>query len=1168
MKNLLHSLSHRIGGGYALMVLLLAITVVATLQQVGTVRSANEQLDQVRMPVVRASTELLNGANHSSAALRGWVFLQDSSFHGEYQLTWKDEIELPLRQLSELLPFSTDPTAPERLTTLKKAMDHLRGEQLAALNAPDRRTAMTMVVERSSPAVAEARGIIEALVDKQQELMRADMTSINEQVHRLNVLQWLILVLGSILAVILAAATTRSIVRPVNSAVLAADTIAHGDLETEHVVGGTRELDVLGTALRSMRDSLRARRDETARQAWLAEGQRRMDEVLRGEKDLSVLSSEMVTALAEYSGAHVATAYLMDDEREGLILQGTYALSRDAVPFFAHGEGLVGQVALHGKSRLLQHTDQGHLRIASSLVDTRNMHILIMPFLFEGQVLGVVELGRLTPYEEKELEFVNTAMSGVAVALNTAMNRTRIRELLEETQRQSEELQLQQEELQQTNEELEEQAQQLKVQQEELQVTNEELAEQTRTVARRNEALEKARLEVEQKAAQLEITSRYKSEFLANMSHELRTPLNSLLILSGHLARNKRGNLQPDQVECAQVIARSGNDLLNLINDILDLSKVEAGKMELRVTPLKHASLVEEIRSMFSHVARDKGLDFDVQVDSRTPDTILSDRQRVMQVVRNLVSNAIKFTNTGKVTVRFKRAASDEGWAIDVEDTGIGISPEQKDLIFEAFQQADGGTARKFGGTGLGLSISRELARLLGGHITLESRLTKGSTFTFTLPAMAPEPEVATAEKFPAPQGIISHIHTGHPSIADQRDSITADDQVLLIIEDDMNFARVLADQARQRGFKFIAAGSGEDGLILVRKYLPHAILLDMDLPGMDGHAVLREIKGDPHLRHIPVHILSVLERSMDPLHSGAVEYLTKPVDQEQLDSAFARLEDMVHRKMKNLLIVEDDEAQRLAIRTLIGNGDVKCLEAGSAAEGLAILRNQPVDCVVLDIGLPDVSGSQLLKLYKETLGAALPPIIVYTGRDLSEEENDELRLYAETIIVKGIRSEERLLDETALFLHRAVKDLPGGKQAIIMDLHDPEVIFKDLTVLVVDDDVRNIFALNKVLTAKGCTVLRAENGLVALQTLKEAPRVDLVLMDIMMPGMDGYTCMRTIRQERRWADLPIIALTAKAMKEDRRKCMDAGATDYISKPLDTERLFALMRIWVKRQRA
>ncbi|HLP21356.1 MAG TPA: response regulator, partial [Chitinophagales bacterium] len=713
------------------------------------------------------------------------------------------------------------------------------------------------------------------------------------------------------------------------------------------------------------------------------------------------------------------------------------------------------------------------------------------------------------------------------------------------------------------------QAQNLKQQQEELQITNEELEEQTQALEMKNKEVEAARADIELKTKQLELSSRYKSEFLANMSHELRTPLNSLLILSKDLSENKRKNLTEEQVESADIIYRSGHDLLVLINEVLDLSKIEAGKMTLHVENIAVQYLLDEINRNFRHQAERKGLLFKIVCDKDVPAYIKTDEQRLNQILKNLLSNAIKFTAAGNIGVKVSTHGANR-LAIEISDTGIGIPEEKQMAVFEAFQQADGGTSRKYGGTGLGLSISRELARLLHAEIKLDSKLNEGSTFTLIIPtdlstnAEAQEVQIKehrTNHKTPV---AINNEFINYPTIDDDRKSLQEDDKVVLIIEDDLKFAGILFKQAHNKGFKCIAAATGEDGLILAQKYCPHAIILDIDLPGIDGHMLLMELKSKPATRHIPVHIISAEERSLKPIKEGAVSYINKPVEKKQLEEAFNRIENFIDRKMKNLLIIEDDANSRKAMKTLIGNGDVKCVEAGSGEEALKLFTDNHIDCIVLDIGLPDMSGFDLIHRLNE-IKKDMPPIVVYTGRELSREENDELQKYAESIIIKGVKSEERLLDETALFLHRTISNLPETKQHMIASLYDRETVFQSKKVLLVDDDMRNVFALSKILKERGMQVVKAENGINALEMLEANQDVSIVLMDIMMPEMDGYEAMRRIRAKEQFTRLPIIALTAKAMKDDKQKCIDAGATDYISKPVDVERLLTLMRVWLSK---
>lgn len=945
--------------------------------------------------------------------------------------------------------------------------------------------------------------------------------------------------------------------------------VASGNLNLEIVPRSDK--DSLGNSLKRMTVSLRETIAENTKHNWLTGGQNALNEKMRGDQSTDELATAIITFLAEYVGASVGAAYLFDDRENKLLLAGKYAFKtgEKATAKYALGEGLIGQVAAERKPLLLSNVSQSELRIDSSFVHAAPKHLMVIPFMFEGEVAGVVEIGKLAPFTDTEMEFLNVAMESIAIAVNSAIARRKIQQLLEETQTQSEELQSQQEELRQMNEELEEQAQNLRQQQEELQMTNEELEEQTQALEAKNKEVEAARNDIEQKSKQLEVSSRYKSEFLANMSHELRTPLNSLLILSKDLAENKAKNLTDEQVESAEIINKSGKDLLILINEVLDLSKIEAGKMTLNVEEVSVKKFADDLYQTFKRQADDKGLQLEFSSDTELPEFISTDSQRLGQILKNLLSNALKFTSKGRISVAFKKVAG-EKMAISVTDTGIGIPHEKLMTIFEAFQQADGGTARKYGGTGLGLSISRELAKLMGGEINLQSKHGEGSTFTLTVPLNLVKD--VSLEETERPQRVkpmqvfsAGKEYLNYPALPDDREQIGKDDRVLLIVEDDLKFSAVLLRQAHKKGFKVLSASTGEDGLQLAAKFLPHAVILDIELPGISGLQTLAELKANPGTRHIPVHIMSVEERSLNPIKEGAVEYLTKPLTKEQLDDAFSRMENFIDRKMKNLLIVEDDENSRKAIRKLIGNGDVKCIDAGSGEEALKVLAESHIDCIVLDIGLPDMNGFELIQRLEKAQGVNLPPIIIYTGRELTRAENDELQKYAKSIIIKGVKSEERLLDETALFLHRTISNLPEPKQQAIVNLYDKEKIFHGKQILVVDDDMRNVFALSKILRDRGMEVLKADNGVNALDMLDKHPEVDMVLMDIMMPEMDGYEAMRRIRQQEKYMHLPVIALTAKAMKDDKAKCIEAGANDYTSKPVDIDRLLSLMRVWLSR---
>lgn len=905
---------------------------------------------------------------------------------------------------------------------------------------------------------------------------------------------------------------------------------------------------------------------ETANKNWLLSGNAELNDQTQGEKEVEDLTRDIIAQLATYLKASVGTIYIKHEDQ--LVFAAGYAYEPKDMPPLKFGQSLVGQAALEKKPIVLNQVPDDYIKINSGLGNSKPKHLLVYPFIFSGHVKGVIELGSVHEFSPLDLQFLNLVSENIGIAVNSSQSRTLLKELLEETQVQSEELQSQQEELRQVNEELEEQAQNLKQQQEELQMTNEELEEQTQMLEIKNKEVEASRKDIEEKTKQLELSSKYKSEFLANMSHELRTPLNSLLILSKDLADNKKKNLNEDQVESAEIIHKSGQDLLVLINEVLDLSKIEAGKMSVNVERVVLKNMVDQLLLDFKHMAFEKRIKLNTRFGNQIPESIRTDSQRLNQVLKNLLSNAIKFTEKGEVSIHINRK-DDDHISISVVDTGIGIPEDKQLLIFEAFQQADGGTSRKYGGTGLGLSISRELARLLGAEITLKSIVNQGSEFTIILPLeivseTEPQKRIITREPVLLQTSSTHNSeYLNYPALDDDRNTMSKEDKVVLIIEDDLKFAAILLKQTHEKGFKGLSAATGEDGLELAKKYKPVAIILDIDLPGINGHQVLAELKADPTVRHIPVHIISVNERSLKPIKEGAVEYLMKPVGKKELEDAFSRMQDFINRKMKNLLIIEDDANSRRAMCKLIGNGDVKCFEAGTAKEALTMYKDTHFDCIVLDIGLPDMNGFELIYQFENIKDRSIPPIIIYTGKDLSKEENEELQKYAESIIIKGVKSEERLLDETALFLHRTISNLPDAKKEIIHHLYDKEAIFSGKKILMVDDDMRNIFALSKILKEKGMNVIKADNGLVALEMLKQNPDTAMILMDIMMPEMDGYEAMREIRKDGKNKSLPIIALTAKAMMDDKQKCIDAGANDYIPKPVDVERLLSLMRVWL-----
>ncbi|MNO19925.1 Sensory/regulatory protein RpfC [compost metagenome] len=949
-------------------------------------------------------------------------------------------------------------------------------------------------------------------------------------------------------------------------------------------------------------------------QAWLNANIARVTELLRGVNSLEQVSQTFISEFTPVLGAIYGAIYLKDHSNPDLLSGSAYyadEAGRKPKESFEMGQGLVGQSALDKTPIKLSEAPEDYISVTSGFGGSHPNHILIYPVLFEDEVMGVVEFASFTPFGTLQNELLHQLAGSLGVILNNINRRLVVEELLresqaltEELQCQSEELQTQQEELRRSNENLEEQTDALRRsedllqrQQEELEHYNTELVAKTRAledqvqeIEEKKDEIEHARGQLEKQAMQLAVTSKYKSEFLANMSHELRTPLNSLLILSQLLTENKEGNLTEKQVEFAHTIYMAGADLLKMIDEILDLSKVDAGKMELNYEEIPLTELKTFVKQNFAPQAAKKGLSLRLLFDEPLPDTIYTDSHRLKQILRNLLSNAFKFTSEG--FVEFSVSAPEKEHlpsflphefdyiALSVKDSGIGIPADKTDIVFEAFQQVDGTTSRKYGGTGLGLSISRELARLMGGAIGLDSREGQGSIFTLYLPvkghySLLPGTVQAAASQeayvMPDYGRELREENTREASseppepvvMEDDRGNLSSEDKVLLIIEDDEKFAKILLDMARGRGFKGLVALQGDMGLNMATTYLPDAIILDIQLPVMDGWSILRELKGSSQTRHIPVHVISVNDEVKQGLMMGAMAYLRKPSTREALDRAFSQIENYTASTLKHLLIVEDDDIQRRSIMELIGHDDVAITAVSTGQEALEELRKQRYDCMVLDLMLDDMTGFELLDQIRDDEELNDLPIIIYTGKELDSKEETKLRKYAESIIIKDVRSPERLLDETTLFLHRVEANLPEDKRKILQKLHNKEELFDGKKILLVDDDIRNVFALSSVLEGYHMEVKFAENGREALDMLVEQEDYDLVLMDMMMPEMDGYEAMRRIRQMPRYQKLPIIALTAKAMKEDRAKCIEAGASDYMKKPISTEQLLSLMRVWL-----
>ena len=1036
-------------------------------------------------------------------------------------------------------------------------------------------------------------------------------------------------VLGSLTLILLSLISwrvTRGITNALDYAVNAANTIASGDWDADISVTSTDETGRLLRAIRQMRDTLKDVRDEDRRQNKLKSQLASLNESIRGDMELAELGANMLSFLIPELGAQVGAFYAYDSQSQKLNLVSTYAMERrkQLSNEYALGESLVGQAALERKQILLTNVPSDYMSITSATGSGTPGNVVVTPIIHEKELKGVLEVGSLQDLTEESTELLNLGTKSIAVAVHTAESRVRLSAMLDHSRAQADELEKQKEEMARVNDDLENQAMELaasesrltqqqeelraineelegqtqalraseeslQAQQEELRVTNEELeaqarllSEQKATMAEKNKALELLQTELEDKIRELELSSKYKSEFLSTMSHELRTPLNSILILSNALAQNKKGNLEEKQVEHAAVIHSAGSDLLALINDILDISKIEEGKMDVIVDALSPQELGEHFRKHFTHIAENKGLYFKVDVDDGLPEHVYTDRQRLEQIIKNLLSNALKFTENGGVTLEIARVPDEERLPsrnlinkqtirLSVKDTGIGIPKEKQLQIFEAFQQADGTTSRKYGGTGLGLTISRELARLLGGEIGIHSEGGQGSAFTLYLPFGDPDSvydedsaDAGARAALGGASAVAAPIMAqAAASAEDGSDSFQVREKTVLIIEDDSNFARVLLELASDYGLEGHVCADGETGLEYARHYRPSAIILDIGLPGIDGWEVMDRLKDDPRTRDIPVHFLSGKDERKKALELGAIDFLTKPVNQKEMLEAFGKIEKAIEKNVRRLLVVEDSEIQHESIRELFDQKGVEITAVHSGEEALNELRSGVFDCMILDLSLPDMTGFDLLRTTHGNDEYDSVPVIIYTGKDLTRDEEAQLRKYADRIILKTERSSERLLNEASLFLHWLESSLPRDSRSSKAQAEHRDDVFEDKKLLLVDDDMRNIYALSAQLEELGFDITVANNGREALEALDESPDVDIVLMDIMMPEMDGYEAMTHIRKQDRFQNLPILALTAKAMKDDRAKCLEAGANDYCSKPLDMAKLTSLMRVWL-----
>lgn len=1200
--------------GYAIILLFLVSALFLLSTRITSMEKAIDFITDHDIEVHNLSNQIEKTIIDMSAGQRGYVITGDERYLEPYtkgKIQWSEDydrlysliVDNPdqLRKLEEIKSriLHWFDTAGDPTIAYKRAGDT---EQLDAIYEAD----------TGKNILDPLRQQLEAFRNTEIELTQQRVDNLDRQNADLRLALAITFLLIVALSIATAVTLSGSVVRTIKDVIAAISEIA----SMEGAGAGKRIETSSRDEVKDLSEATNRLLDSQERQQWLQSGIAEVAVAYQGQPEIAAFARAFVAKLAELLGATYGVFYIRAGDT--LSKSASYAATggEPGAESFRLGEGLVGQCARERRVFVMDQVPDTHMKITTGLGESAPRSILIFPIEHEGRVEGVIELASLQSFTSMHRKLVEQVRGTLGMAVNNVLAQMEVKRLLEESQTMSEELQAQTEELQQQTEELRAQSEELTAQQDEMKATNDALRRSEEHLKRQQEELEDSNLELtkrselildnarmlrdtnerieqqnhllELQAADLLEASRYKSEFLANMSHELRTPLNSLLILSQLLAENKEGNMQAKQVEFARTIHSAGGDLLRLIDDILDLSKVEAGQMNVVLRPVSWDEIHSSLQSGFQPVADQKRLDFQVQAEEAIAETTLvTDAHRLLQILKNLLSNAFKFTHRGQVKLSIQRIAHADiadAIAFEVSDTGIGIPEEKQKSIFEAFQQADGSTSRKYGGTGLGLTISRELATLLGGRIEVESREGAGSRFTLYLPA-EPEAREVTPEA-PSSSLAVEEMEVAaavppkldmlaprirwtdpelleHPDMPDDRSDIQPGDRTLLIIEDDENFAKVMLDFARSRKFKGIVALQGNKGLALAKAYKPDAIILDIQLPVIDGWSVLERLKQHPDLRHIPVHVISVVDEPQQGLTRGAMAYLRKPVDRESMEEAFSRIETFLDRSLKRLLIVEDDDVLRDSLVELMGHDDVLISAVSTGQEALRELEREHFDCMVMDLGLADISGFELLDRIRQNANWRQLPIIIYTGKELDMKEEIEIKKYAESIIIKNVKSQERLFDETALFLHRVEANLPEDRRSILKKLYNNETAFEGKRVLLVEDDIRNIFALTNVLESHRLNVTFVENGREALELLERDAGFDLVLMDIMMPEMDGYQTMKAIRSMPRFEKLPIIALTAKAMKEDRQRCIEAGASDYISKPIDVDKLLSLLKVWL-----
>jgi signal transduction histidine kinase/DNA-binding response OmpR family regulator/CHASE3 domain sensor protein/HAMP domain-containing protein len=1188
--------------GFGLSLFLLFASSLSSFISIREMISSGQAVDRTHA-VIQKLKEVISFTKDAETGQRGFLLTHDVTFLAPYN----GSRERVLMSLDDVKVLTADNAAQqEKLAKLRDViLQRFAFLKISVDSLQNSKPVDPELLRRGRDLMNEAREIVANMVQNEEALLAA-RTQIADKYSKATPF---FIILAAVLAVLITIyfykrvagnfkkidrlnkellEKDRQIAARIDAIQKIAGTISKGDYS---VRAGDLEKDSLGAlagSLNKMAESLERSFNEMAGRQWSQQGAAELSEVMVGDKPIQELCTDIAVFLSRYTDSKVGAFYMVEGNKL-LSLKGGYSIVQNGSGEFEFGEGLIGQCARDGKPIELNHLQDADFTVSFAAGQIKPAHVYVFPVFFERRLMAVIELGSMKPFTPLQRDFLQRVSESIGTAVNTAVHRLRLQELLEETQSQAEELQAQHSELENLNTELETHAhklqaseEELKVQQEELMQTNQELEERSRLLEEKNHLIVIRNLEVQKKAEELAESARYKSEFLANMSHELRTPLNSILLLSRLLAENTEGNLKDDQIEYARVIQSSGNGLLQLIDEILDLSRIESGKMQLDYEVLRISEIVNGMQNLFGPLAKEKQVAFTINVSSDVPAVIETDRMRLEQILKNLISNALKFTNKGSIELSIRLSKIDKNRIeFSVKDSGIGIPPDKQELIFEAFQQADGSTRRKYGGTGLGLSISRQLAQLLGGAISLTSEAGAGSDFVVTIP-ISKQPPLAKPEAsspiFTRPASAIVAVEAeasreNNPyivseapeSVTDDRGDVRADDKVILIIEDDTLFAKRLLDFAHKKGYKGIVAVRGDEGIELAKHFKPMGILLDIQLPVKSGWEVMDEIKQDARTRHIPVHIISSFEMKKESLSKGAVDFVYKPAALDKMDDIFRKIENVVKGDSRKVLIVEDNPKHAQALAYFLSTYNIKASISPNINESVQSLHQNEVDCVILDMGIPDMKAYQTLDAVKKNAGFEDIPVLIFTGKSLSRSEEIKIKQYADSIVMKTAHSYQRILDEVSLFLHLVEENNknPKSKNGSSGGTGSLAEVLANKKVLIADDDVRNIYSLTRILEKHKMQVVSATDGKEALQVLEKNPDTHIVLMDIMMPEMDGFEAIASIRQQQKWRNLPVIALTAKAMTGDREKCIKAGASDYISKPVDIDQLISLLRIWL-----